>query len=460
MIAYAKKPILVCLVIAPALMVVLTLVLSCWVFGKELNSYYALLFASSLLLYPNESLGSTKNWSNESENIAPQVSRNIFDWSICVWIIVFFAQLLGFAHQYDIKVLFLWHCVMMIIVITEKKISNAANKIFSTKNFRESAIIVGVSEAGLRVARMSDSGLLRSITVHGFFDDRKQCRSSNKHRYLLLGATGNVVQYIKDHNISYVLLSHPIYSNPRLRRIADELKDTTASVYFLPELTDFEITHPRSGNFGGLPVIAVFESPFIGINAFIKRLSDLLLCSALFILTLPIFVLVALAVASTSKGPVIYKQKRYGLDGQQIIIYKFRSMKIDSDNSGVMQAKKNDSRLTSIGGFLRTSSIDELPQLINVLQGRMSLIGPRPHAVTHNELYRKLIKGYMLRHKVKPGITGWAQIHGLRGETETIDKMEERVRCDLEYVRNWNFWLDIWIVFKTVGIVLGRKNAY
>jgi putative colanic acid biosynthesis UDP-glucose lipid carrier transferase len=443
----------------PALMVTLTLLFSCWAFGQDLNLYYSLLLASILLLYPNELSGSMNIFANESENIFPHISQNIYDWSICVWAIVFIAQLLGFAHQYDVRVLFLWHGAMITMAISEKKFCKISEESFFTKNFGVSAIIVGVSDAGLRVARMSETGALRSIAVRGFFDDRKQCRSSNRHRYQLLGDTSSAVQYVKDNGISSVLLSHPIYSSPRLRRLADELKDTTASVYFLPELGDFAITHPRPGNFGGIPVIAVFESPFTGVNALTKRLSDILICSALFVLTSPLFVMISLAVAVTSKGPIIFKQKRYGLDGQEIIIYKFRSMKIDN-NDVVTQAKKNDSRLTSIGSILRTSSLDELPQLINVLQGRMSLIGPRPHAVTHNELYRKLIKGYMLRHKVRPGITGWAQIHGLRGETETVDKMEERVRCDLEYVRNWNFWLDIWIVFKTIGIVLGRKNAY
>jgi putative colanic acid biosynthesis UDP-glucose lipid carrier transferase len=166
------------------------------------------------------------------------------------------------------------------------------------------------------------------------------------------------------------------------------------------------------------------------------------------------------AVKLGSRGPMIFKQRRYGLHGEEIIVYKFRSMTVAEDGDNVVQAKKNDQRITPIGGFLRRSSLDELPQFINVLQGRMSIVGPRPHAVSHNEQYRKLIKGYMLRHKVKPGITGLAQVNGLRGETETLDKMEARVECDLDYLRNWSLWLDIWIILRTVQVVLKRENAH
>lgn len=459
MIPYGNGIIPACRLIAPASVVSLTLIFSCWIFGRELNLYYSLLLVSSVLLYPGTFGRPAKEFLIDSGELHPDITGILFDWSFCVWGVVFMAQLLGFAHEYDPKVLFLWNCIIVSIVIFERKTGYIFNKI-ARQSLRESAVIVGVSNAGLRIARMSDSGILHSMVVQGFFDDRRQFRSATRWRYRLLGETKEIVQYIKANRISSVFISHPIYSSPRLRRIVDELKDTTVSVYFLPELSGFEITHPRSGNLGGIPVIAIFESPFTGFNAFAKRLSDIVICSLLFVLTLPIFVSVAVAVASTSRGPIIYKQKRYGLDGQEIVIYKFRSMRVNSDDHNVIQAKRLDNRLTRIGGFLRSSSIDELPQLINVLQGRMSLVGPRPHAVTHNEFYRKLIKGYMLRHKVKPGITGWAQIQGLRGETATVDKMEERVKCDLEYVRNWNFWLDIWIVFKTVQIVAGRKNAY
>jgi putative colanic acid biosynthesis UDP-glucose lipid carrier transferase len=167
-----------------------------------------------------------------------------------------------------------------------------------------------------------------------------------------------------------------------------------------------------------------------------------------------------LAVVLTSPGPAIFRQRRYGLNGEEIIVYKFRSMTVSEDGSKIIQAQKNDPRITKVGGFLRRTSLDELPQFINVLQGRMSIVGPRPHAVAHNELYRKLIKGYMLRHKVRPGITGWAQVNGLRGETEVLEKMQARIDHDLYYLQNWSVWLDLWIIVRTVWVTLRHDNAY
>jgi len=174
----------------------------------------------------------------------------------------------------------------------------------------------------------------------------------------------------------------------------------------------------------------------------------------------PLLLALAIGVKLSSPGPVIFKQRRYGLDGQEIVVYKFRSMTVCEDGDRIVQASQGDRRITRLGAILRKTSLDELPQFINVLQGRMSIVGPRPHAVAHNEQYRKLIKGYMVRHKVKPGISGWAQINGLRGETETLDKMEARIDFDLDYLRNWSLGLDIYIILKTVAVVFRDRHAY
>jgi putative colanic acid biosynthesis UDP-glucose lipid carrier transferase len=265
---------------------------------------------------------------------------------------------------------------------------------------------------------------------------------------------------VREHGTKMIFISQPISAQPRIRKLIDELQDTTASVYFLPDVYIFDLMQARFDNVGGMPVIAICETPFMGINNLVKRASDLLLASVILLLLAPLMLVIALAVKFTSPGPVIFRQRRYGLYGEKIIVYKFRSMTVAEDGDKVVQASKNDQRVTSIGGFLRRTSLDELPQFINVLQGRMSLVGPRPHAVAHNEQYRKLIKGYMLRHKVKPGITGWAQVNGLRGETATLDKMEARIQYDLDYLRNWSLWLDLWIILKTVKVVLTRENAF
>ena len=209
-----------------------------------------------------------------------------------------------------------------------------------------------------------------------------------------------------------------------------------------------------------MPLISVCDTPFRGANGMVKRASDILLSLLILALVAPLLLLLAVAVKLGSKGPVIFKQRRYGLDGKEILVYKFRSMKVTEDGSDIRQAVEGDPRITALGAVMRRTSLDELPQFINVLQGRMSVVGPRPHAVAHNELYRKLIKGYMVRHKVRPGITGWAQVNGFRGETNTLDKMRGRIELDLDYLRNWSLQLDLRIFARTIRLVLKDGNAH
>jgi putative colanic acid biosynthesis UDP-glucose lipid carrier transferase len=249
-------------------------------------------------------------------------------------------------------------------------------------------------------------------------------------------------------------------SQPRIIKLLDELRDTTASIYILPDIFLTDLIQGRMGQIDGIPVMAICESPFTGINSLLKRLTDIIFSLILLILMSPFLLVISIGVKLSSPGPIIFKQLRYGLDGNEIKVYKFRSMAVLEDDN-VIQVTKEDSRVTKLGAFLRKTSLDELPQFINVLQGKMSIVGPRPHAVVHNEIYRKLIKGYMIRHKVKPGITGWAQVNGLRGETETLDKMQARIEHDIDYLRYWSPRLDIYIIFKTLWVIIkGQEGAY
>jgi putative colanic acid biosynthesis UDP-glucose lipid carrier transferase len=228
----------------------------------------------------------------------------------------------------------------------------------------------------------------------------------------------------------------------------------------VPDIFVFDLIQARFGNINGIPVVAVCESPFHGINRVTKRIVDIVFSSLILILISPLMLAIAIGVKLSSPGPVIFKQRRYGLDGEEIKVYKFRTMTVCEDGNNVRQAGKDDNRITRFGRFLRKTSLDELPQFINVLQGRMSIVGPRPHAVAHNELYRTQIKGYMIRHKVKPGITGWAQVNGFRGETDTLQKMKSRIEFDLDYLRNWSLSLDLWIILRTAGVFLKQDTAY
>jgi len=207
-------------------------------------------------------------------------------------------------------------------------------------------------------------------------------------------------------------------------------------------------------------VVAVCETPFFGVNGMLKSISDFVLGTLILILISPLLLVLAAGVKLSSPGPVLFRQRRYGLDGRQITVYKFRTMVVLEDGEEIKQATRDDQRITPFGRFLRRTSLDELPQFINVVQGRMSIVGPRPHAVAHNETYRKLINGYMVRHKVKPGITGWAQVNGLRGETDTVDKMRQRIEYDLGYLRNWSLRLDLQIIAKTIFLVFRDGRAY
>jgi len=248
--------------------------------------------------------------------------------------------------------------------------------------------------------------------------------------------------------------------NPRVLGLLQALRDSTVSVYFVPNLFAFETVQARFDVIGGMPVVAVCESPFFGANSIAKRLLDLVVASLLVLILAPALLFIAAGVRLSSRGPVLFKQRRYGLDGREILVYKFRSMTVTEDGcTEYRQVTRGDRRLTPFGSWLRRLSLDELPQLFNVLAGTLSLVGPRPHAIAVNEQYRKLISGYMLRHKIKPGITGWAQVNGYRGGDD-LESMRKRVECDMDYLRHWSLWLDLSILLRTVAIVWKDKRAY
>src|SRR5437588_237211 len=283
---------------------------------------------------------------------------------------------------------------------------------------------------------------------------------TSRREYGVLGRLEQLPQLVKGQRIDVVYLALPMVSTPRLRALLDALRDTTASVYFAPDPFVTDLIQGSVDSVSGMPVLGVCDSPFSGASGLLKRASDIVLSLLILVLIAPLFAAIALAVKLGSSGPVIFRQRRYGLDGEEIVVYKFRSMRVIEDGDAIRQCTRDDERVTWVGAFLRRTSLDELPQFINVLQGRMSIVGPRPHAVAHNELYRKLIKGYMQRHKVKPGITGWAQVNGLRGETTTLERMQARVEHDLDYLRNWSLGLDLYIMVKTVWVVLRGENAH
>ena len=429
-------------------------------FGERFTGHYLVLaiigfFVSS---YVYEQIDLYRTW--RSGRLLAYTRGILLGWLMIVAILIFIGYATGLDYQYSENLILIWFVITpLALLASHLTLRHIASKLRSDGEVR-SVVIVGANPPGLKLATSIADYPDLLMSFHGFFDDRDAPRHDGALAVPLLGKMERLADYVRQHNIQMIFISQPISSQPRIRKLIDELQDTTASIYFLPDIYIFDLMQARFDSVGGVPVVAICETPFTGFNSVVKRSSDIVLALLIQLLLVPVMLLIAIAVKVTSPGPIIFKQRRYGLNGEEIIVYKFRSMRVLEDGSMVTQARMNDARVTPVGAFLRRSSLDELPQFINVLQGRMSIVGPRPHAVAHNELYRKLIKGYMLRHKVKPGITGWAQVNGLRGETETLDKMQARIELDLNYLRNWSLALDLWIIVRTIKVVLRRNNAY
>lgn len=382
------------------------------------------------------------------------------------WFMVVAALLiLGYATKtsamYSRKVLFTWFLATPVLMtLLRIAVDRIVTRIIVSESNSRKVIIAGANQIGRNIAEKIREQPDFAMAIDGFFDDRSAERLGVISEIKILGKLNELPDYVRQNNVDLIFISLPIRNVQRVTELLDALHDTTASIYYVPDVFVFDLINCRTTELDGMPVVSLCETPFYGSRGLAKRLSDIFIASIIILLTSPLLLLISLLVKVTSKGSVIFTQRRYGLDGQEISVFKFRSMTVSEDGDVVKQATKDDHRLTPIGAFLRKYSLDEFPQFFNVLQGRMSVVGPRPHAVVHNEEYRRLIKGYMIRHKVKPGITGLAQIRGYRGETINVEDMRNRIESDLEYLRNWSLGLDIRIILRTVGSILSDKSAY
>jgi len=385
----------------------------------------------------------------------------VMPWFFLSGLILLFGFSTGYLDWFPPKLVMAWMLATPVAMYVAHRITRKLlPRLLLLEGGRRRAIIVGAGPLGteLHGRFVNDSAL--GVDVIGFFDDRTIDRTELSDPNKLLGKLLGIPEYVNRNGIDLVYITLPMAAQPRTLSLLDALRDTTTSVYFVPDIFVSDLIQARVDHIHGMPVVALTETPTLGVSGIGKRLSDLVIASLILLMIWPLLLILAIGVKLTSPGPVIFKQRRYGLDGHEILIYKFRSMRVHDDASIIQQAGRADPRITHFGSFIRRTSLDELPQFINVLQGRMSVVGPRPHAVSHNEQYRKLIKGYMLRHKVKPGITGWAQVNGLRGETETLEKMRSRVQYDIDYMRNWSLMFDLMIIGKTLIVVWRDQNAY
>lgn len=442
-------------------MVVMSLLLSAQWEGVFFSNYYLVLAVLAFLISAHVFDEVSFYRSLRKFPVFVALSNIAIRWLAIVGIMVFLGYVTELHGYFSTRVIMTWFAVTpLVLLISQIGARRAIYHVIAATQPTRSAVIVGANQLGYELCNKINDDRLLHIRVTGFFDDRDLQRLPFVSARQKLGGLQDLAEYVKKNAINIIYVCLPMVSQPRIIRLLDELRDTTASIYFVPDIFMFDLIQARIDRITGIPVVAICETPFFGLRGLLKRASDVVLSGAMLLTIWPVLLAVAISVKLTSPGPVIFKQRRYGLDGEEIMVYKFRTMHVCEDGDTIVQARRGDSRITPLGGFLRRTSLDELPQFFNVLEGTMSIVGPRPHAVAHNEMYRKVIKGYMIRHKVKPGITGWAQVNGFRGETDSLDKMKARVAYDLDYLRNWSLALDIWIMLKTARLLFQDSQAY
>lgn len=419
--------------------------------------------AMGVLLFAllGEMQGIYRSWRTSS--LADEIRAIVSIWSFVVFVLLVLAFLTKTSAIFSRAMMLTWFVMVPIsLVVVRVLIRGALRRARSRGANLRTAAIVGNNVLGHRLVKHLEAMPWAGLVVKGIFDWQSgvqdSCRISEAS--YPLREVEDLITLAHRGELDTVYLALPLQQEERIQSLISQLADTTASVYIVPDMFVSGLMSSRWMDFGGMPLVSVFETPFYGVHGWVKRLEDIVLSSIILLLASPLLVLIALVVKLSSSGPVLFRQRRYGLNGSVVEVWKFRTMRVCEDGGDVRQAARSDDRVTPVGMVLRRTSLDELPQFFNVLSGSMSVVGPRPHAVIHNEQYRKLIHGYMLRHKVKPGITGWAQINGWRGETDTLDKMRKRVEYDLQYIQNWSLWLDFKIVLLTLLRGFGGKNVY
>jgi len=402
-----------------------------------------------------------RSW--RSVSFSTEITRILHIW---LWVLL---SLLAIAYAtktstlYSRRAITTWLILAPILIIGWRLIAQLLlSHIRSLNQNVRRVAIAGAGPIGIQLADAITNHPGAGLQISAFYDDAlpQGEQPTNNLDVTVKGSLDKLIQEVKKGSYDEVYLTLPMHAENRIRNVLAELADTSIPVYMVPDLFAFSLLHARMSDIAGIPLISIYGTPHQGMGGIAKRIEDIVLSTAILSLIALPMLLIAIAVKMTSSGPVLFKQRRYGLGSEEVIIWKFRTMKVCEDDNTVVQATRDDPRVTRLGRILRRTSLDELPQFINVLQGHMSVVGPRPHAVTHNEEYRKLIHGYMLRHIVKPGITGWAQINGWRGETETLDKMEKRIEYDLEYIRQWSVWFDLKIILLTPIRGMFSKKAF
>ena len=396
------------------------------------------------------------------DHIGPQIPRLVMAWMVVASLLIAAAFFTKISAEFSRIWAAIWLGCSFAGFLIERIVLKFALAYWRRRGLlTRHAVIVGAGDHARRLIRHIRSHSEIGVDVFGLFDDRKTRIPRQIDGIEVVGTIDDLLMFVRSTDIDVIIIALPWQAEGRLAEIMAKLRTVPIDVQLAPDWIGFRLFDRRLNHLGGLPMLTVFEKPLTGWNYIVKAIEDRVLATLMLVVFAPLMVLIALAIRLGSAGPVLFRQHRAGFNNNHFTVYKFRTMRSESEaDAAVVQARRDDDRITPIGAILRRTSLDELPQLFNVLKGEMSLVGPRPHAIAHNQEYEAVIDQYLGRHKVKPGITGWAQVHGLRGETDTPEKMEQRVQHDLYYIDNWSLLMDLRILVMTLFVGFVHQNAY
>ncbi|MGC8854519.1 MAG: undecaprenyl-phosphate glucose phosphotransferase [Halothiobacillaceae bacterium] len=427
-------------------------------FSLPLNYALVMITGSLGMIITLQGLGIYRSWrGNDLLNMLGQV---ILAWLLTLLALLALLTLLKASSELSRAWLAAWALSTTALLILGRSCIYLGLRWLRLRGLNHKRVVlVGCSEMARELRSRIQSAAWTGFDILAVFDAQ-----SHQEDAVAQGCTAgleDLLPYLHQHHVHEVWITLPLRDEQGLRKVLDLLQQSTVTIRYAPDLFALRLITHSISEIAGVPMLDLSINPMSGIRGWIKDIEDRFLAALILLLISPLMLAIALAVKLSSPGPVLFKQRRMGWDGRPIVIYKFRTMIVHQEPPGVLtQAHPGDARITRVGTFLRRTSLDELPQFINVLQGRMSIVGPRPHALEHHEQFKNQVTEYMKRHKVKPGITGWAQINGYRGETDTLDKLQKRIEYDLYYIEHWSLWFDLRIIILTIIKGFWQKNAY
>lgn len=401
-----------------------------------------------LVLFP--AFGLYRSWRGNS--LATEIWTVTLAWGTTLGILTVLAFLTKTGPNFSRGWFLIWLGVGWVMLVAGRIALRGMLRLLRRRGFnqRRVAIVSNTAKADELAERLADAPWA-GLTITAVFPPQH----GGDADYATLA------EFIQHGGADQVWIAVPLCDEITIHQTQYALRYSTVDIRYIPDVSGFRLLNHSLAEIAGLPVINLSSSGMDESDRLIKAIEDKVLAIAILLLVSSLMLLISIGVKLTSPGPVLFRQRRLGMGGEEITVLKFRSMITHSESEGIVtQARRGDARVTSFGAFLRRTSLDELPQFLNVLTGEMSIVGPRPHALEHNEQYKTLVDGYMARHKIKPGITGWAQINGYRGETDTLEKMQKRIEYDLHYIENWSLWLDLKIIALTIIKQFVDRNAY